>query len=85
MHSFELREVEEGFALKGGQLEKPLFYQEKDADPAIRLVGFLSQQQGSTLKIYDRDGTLRSTQHREPAMPLNEDSLGASLRCGLPH
>jgi hypothetical protein len=80
MLSFELREVEEGFALNGGQLEEPLLYREKEPDAASRLVGFLSQQQGSELQIYARDGALGSKQRREPVMPLGKSSLGNALR-----
>ena len=80
MLSFDLRETREGFVLSGGQLEKPLQYHEKDAEAAIRLVGFLSQRKGSDLRIYGPEGELRSSRHREAGVPLRDGSLGSGLR-----
>jgi len=80
MLSFELREVEDGLTLSGGALRDPLLYPPDDPEAAIRLVGFLSQQQGSELRIYKADGCLKATQRREPAMPLEKGSLGDGLR-----
>jgi hypothetical protein len=77
MLSFELRQTIDGFALSGGQLEAPLSYSEEEA--ATRLVGFLSQQQGSELRIYSESGELKATQCREPAIPLDSNSMGAGL------
>ena|ERR1035437_679558 len=78
MLSFEIRQTESGFILSGNQLERPLTYPEQDA--AVRLVGFLSQKEGSELRLYGVDGNLKSIQRREPAMPLGESSLGSGLR-----
>lgn len=77
MLTFELRKTRDGFVLSGGQLEKPLPYPDKDS--AIRLVGFLSVQQGSELRIYGPDGELKETQTREPMIPLPKESLGSGL------
>ncbi len=85
MLKFELRQIEGGFVLTGGQLEKPLLYREKDPDEAFRMVGFLSQQHGSELHIYGSDGALKSTQRREPATPLEKGSMGDALRGKLDH
>jgi hypothetical protein len=79
MLTFELRETENGFALSGGQLESPLLYREQDPDAAIRLVGFLSQREGSDLRIHASNGRI-TTQRREPAMPFDKNSLGEGLR-----
>jgi hypothetical protein len=79
MLRFELQETESGFALSGGQLEEPLLYCEKDPNAAIRLVGFLSQQEGSKLRIHASDGRM-TMQHREPAVPFEKNSLGSGLR-----
>ncbi len=75
---FELRQTQDGFTLTGGQLPAPLPYPDKEH--AIRLVGFLSQKQGSELRIYGLDGELIDTQARRPAMPLTDNSLGSGLR-----
>jgi hypothetical protein len=83
MLNFELREIENGFALTGGQLETPLLYREKDPDAAFQMVGFLSQQHGSELHVYGSDGALKLTQRREPAMPLEKGSMGDGLRGNL--
>ena len=79
MRRFELRERQDGFLLSGGQLEKPLLYRDKDPEAAIRLVGFLSQQCGSTLEIHGKGGVVR-TQHRESVKPLQQGSIGDALR-----
>jgi hypothetical protein len=72
---FELRQTDKGFILTGGDLPAPLPYPEKEY--AIRLVGFLSQQKGSELRIFGPNGELIETQTRKPAMPLTKDSLGS--------
>src|ERR1700756_4058946 len=78
MLSFELQETEDGFVLSGGQLKGPLHY--PDRESAERLVGFLSQQEGSELRICRENGDLTSIQRREPAMPFEKGSLGSGLR-----
>jgi hypothetical protein len=75
---FDLRHTEEGFLLSGGMLPASLPYPEKEY--AIRLVGFLSQKQGSELRIYGKGGGLIETQTRRALMPLTQDSLGGGLR-----
>ena len=77
MLDFELRQTEDGFVLTGGQLPVPLPY--PDMEHAVRLVGFLSQKEGSELRIYGNDGKLIETQIRKAAMPLTKDSLGSGL------
>jgi hypothetical protein len=77
MLSFELRQEAEGHFLRGGQLDSPLNY--ADRESAVRLLGFLSQQKGSELLIYGSDGQLTETERREPMVPLGKDSMGAGL------
>ena len=76
--NFELRQTEDGFVLTGGQLPAPLPY--PDMDHAIRLVGFLSQKEGSELRVYGLDGKLIDTQTRKSGLPLADNSLGSGLR-----
>ena len=61
MDAYELRSIESGFELSGGKLEEPLIYRENEPAPAIHLVGFLSQRDGSELRIFDRVGQLIRT------------------------
>jgi hypothetical protein len=68
---FELRQTEDGFFLSGGDLPIPLPYSEKEY--ALRLVEFLSQQQGSELRIFGANGELIDTQILKAAMPLTKD------------
>ena len=53
-----------------------------DMEHAIRLVGFLSQKEGSELRIYGASGELIDTQTRKPNMPLTKGSLGSGLSGG---
>lgn len=62
---FELREIGGGFELRGGLLEGPLIYKEERPDPAVHLVGFLSQRWGSELRVFDRAGELIQTRRFE--------------------
>jgi hypothetical protein len=73
---FELRQTDDRFILTGGDLT-PLPYSEKEY--ALRLIGFLSQQQGSELRILGPNGELIETQIRKAAIPLAKDSLGSGL------
>ena len=77
MLDFELRETKDGFILTGGQLPAPLPYPDKEH--AVRLVGFLSQKEGSEMRIYGLEGKLIDTQTRKAAMPLTDNSLGSGL------
>ncbi len=61
MDTYELRTIDGGFELVGGKLETPLLYLEAEPAPAIHLVGFLSQRDGSELRVFDRDGGLIQT------------------------
>jgi hypothetical protein len=58
MDVYELRTIERGFRLSGGKLNEPLVYRENEPAPAIHLVGFLSQRDGSELRVFDRNGGL---------------------------
>ncbi len=80
MLDFELRETKDGFILTGGQLPAPLPYPDKEH--AIRLVGFLSQKEGSEMRIYGSDGKLIDTQVRKAAPSLSDNSLGSGLGGG---
>lgn len=61
MDAYELRSIESGFELSGGKLKQPLIYRESAPAPAIHLVGFLSQRNGSELHVFDRAGELIQT------------------------
>lgn len=78
MRTFELRETETGYVLSGGGLPAPLTYPEKEY--AIRLVGFMSQKEGSELRIYGKDGGLIDTEHRKATMSASQGSLESGLR-----
>jgi hypothetical protein len=56
MDEFELRPVEEGFKLTGGQLLGSMIFSGAEPDRAIHLVGFLSRKDGSILRIFDGEG-----------------------------
>lgn len=58
MDIYELLSSEKGFELRGGKLKEPLIYRETESAPAIHLVGFLSQRDGSKLLVFDRAGKL---------------------------
>lgn len=70
MHTFELRPVENGYELRGGQLSKPMVFLEPEPRPAVHLVGFLSQKLGSELRIFDAAGEVTETRHYEPVVPI---------------
>lgn len=53
MLQFKLLEDAEGFELSGGQLTEPLRYENVEAvEYVTRMVGYLSQVEGSELRIY---------------------------------
>ena len=64
---FEIRQTKDGFVLSGGPLPAPLSYPDKEH--ALRLVEFLSQKDGSELRIYSLDGQLIETQTCKAAIP----------------
>lgn len=70
MHTFELRPVENGFELRGGQLSEAMVFREAEPRPAIHLVGFLSQKIGSELCIFDQAGEVIETRSFEPVLPM---------------
>ena len=70
MHKFDLRPVDGGFELKGGQLSEPLLFLEPDPQPAVHLVGFLSQKLGSELQTFDAAGELIQRRHYTPILPI---------------
>jgi len=62
MDKFELRPLGDGLELRGGKLEEPMVFREADAEQrAIHLVGFLSQRDGSFLRILDEAGLVVAT------------------------
>jgi hypothetical protein len=65
VHEFELRETESGLRLSGGQLEDGLNYPASDKQQAIGVVGFLSQRDGSILRLFDSADNVIETQRRE--------------------
>jgi hypothetical protein len=75
MHSFELRPVSLGFELRGGQLTEPMVFREEEPRPGIHLVGFLSQKEGSELRVFDAAGEVVCTRRHEPVMP-REGAVG---------
>jgi hypothetical protein len=79
MDEFALRPVEKGFELSGGKLEQPMAFRERDAQVrAIQFVGYLSQKNGSALRILNAEGSLVRERHFEGVIPL-EGAVG-----GLP-
>lgn len=70
MHAFELRPVENGYELRGGQLLEPMVFLEHEPRPAVHLVGFLSQKLGSELRIFDAAGQVTETRRYEPVLPI---------------
>jgi hypothetical protein len=70
MYTFDLRAVTDGYELRGGPLDAPMIYREKEARSAVHLVGFLSQKSGSELRIFDAEGELANTRHFRPVLPL---------------
>ena len=71
MHTFDLRPVENGFELRGGQLPEPMVFRDAEPRPAVHLVGFLSQKLGSELRIFDVAGQVIETRRYEPVVPLH--------------
>jgi hypothetical protein len=70
MHTFELRLVENGFELRGGPLQEPLVFHEIDPRPAVHLVRFLSQKDGSVLRVLNAIGEVVHARRFEPVIPL---------------
>jgi len=67
---FELRLVENGFELRGGPLQEPLVFHEIDPRPAVHLVRFLSQKDGSVLRVLNAIGEVVHARRFEPVIPL---------------
>ena len=70
MNTFELRPVNNGFELRGGQLPEPLVFHDIEPRPAVHLVGFLSQKPGSELRIFNAAGDVIEARRYEPVAPL---------------
>jgi hypothetical protein len=70
MHAFELRPVEKGFELRGGQLSEPLVFHDIEPRPAVHLVGSLSQKLGSELRIFNAAGDVIETRRYEAVVPI---------------
>lgn len=68
---YELRAIGRGFELRGGKLRMPMFYRETEPAPAIHLVGFLSQRDGSVLRVFDRVGQLIETRRFQPTIIMH--------------
>ena len=49
---------QDGFELRGGRLEEPLIFRDRDIDIPIRMVGFLTCYTGGLLRRYNEDGLL---------------------------
>ena len=75
MESFELRRNGEQLHLIGDRFEEPLVYPASDPEAPIRLVGFLSQRHGSTLRVFDSAGELIEVQDR-PATVVMSGAVG---------
>ncbi len=68
MHIFELRPVDDGFELRGGQLQKSMVFHEVETRRAVHLVGFLSQKLGSELRVFNAAGEVVETRRYEPVV-----------------
>ena len=55
MYIFELRLSENCFELRGGQLGAPLIFRHRDSRTVGHLISFLSQKDGSVLRIHKRN------------------------------
>jgi hypothetical protein len=71
MHAFELRPIEHGFELRGGQLPEPMIFRDTSPTPAVHLVGFLSQKIGSELRVFNATGEVIRTRHYQPVVPIS--------------
>ncbi|MGI8957342.1 MAG: hypothetical protein ACR2II_10580 [Chthoniobacterales bacterium] len=77
MNKFDLRPVEDGVGLRGGQLEGPMVFREADAEQrAIKLAGFLSQRDGGVLRVLDEAGVVVATKE------LRDNGLATSRTDG---
>ena len=78
MDKFELRPLEDGLELRGGELKEPMVFRESDAEQrAIHLVGFLSQREGSVLCFLDASGAVVATKE------FRENPIATSAVGGL--
>lgn len=71
MHVFEVRPVLRGFELCGGPLTEPMVFREDEPRPAVHLAGFLSQEEGGELRIFDTTGEIVETRRYEAVMPMS--------------
>ena len=81
--AYELRSIEGGFELSGGKLSEPLIYRETEPAPAIHLVGFLSQRDGSELRVLDRAGHLIQTRRFRSTVIMHGDGRRSGRPDGL--
>jgi len=77
MDKFELRPLGDALELRGGKLKEPMVFRESDAEQrAIHLIGFLSQRDGSFLRIFDAVGAVVATkefrENRFATSPMRE-------------
>ncbi len=76
MLEFQLRPKDGFFTLTGGQLAGEAWrFPEPGPDQGVRIVGFLSQKLGSTLRIFDKQGNEVTRRKFEPLSPL-EGAIG---------
>ena len=75
MHTLELRPVDNGFELRGGQLSEPMVFRDIEPRPAVHLVGFLSQKLGSELRIFNAADEVIQTRRYEAVLPI-PDAVG---------
>ena len=65
MHEYTLCPAQGGFELRGGRLEEPLIFRDRDSDIPVRMVGLLTCYTGGLLRRYGEDGLL-VTERRFP-------------------
>jgi hypothetical protein len=58
IHEYALCPARDGFELRGGRLEEPLVFRDREIEIPIRMVGFLTCYTGGLLRRYDDDGLL---------------------------
>jgi hypothetical protein len=58
MHEYTLCPAQDGFELRGGRLEEPLVFRDRDINIPVRMVGFLTCYSGGPLRRDDEDGVL---------------------------
>ena len=75
VHEFELRVIKSGIELSGGQLKGLLVFPAWKPERALRLVAFLSQEEGGVLRIFNAEGKLIK-ERRFEAGTLTANAVG---------